>query len=188
MNKNNITNKQRIIILSDLWGKEKSDWITYYTNILENYFEIKFYDCCDLGHLDKSDYSEQKLHAQFVNGGIARAVESILQKEKEIINILGFSIGGHIAWKASLSGLKAQSIFALSSTRLRFETQKPSGIIELFYGENDAYKPDTNWFRKLEIKENIYNHEGHELYKKKEIAEDICRVIINQIKPNSLIV
>ncbi len=184
MNEKNMNNKQRIIILSDLWGEEKPDWITHYSRVLENYFEVKYYNCCDLGNIDKSDYSEEKLHAQFINGGIAKAVESILQKEKEFINVLGFSIGGYIAWKASLSGLKTQSIFALSSTRLRFETQKPSGIIELFYGENDIYKPDTNWFRKLEIKENLYKHEGHELYKKKEIAEDICRLIVKQIKPN----
>ena len=108
-------NRQRIILLSDLWGKEKSDWIAYYTAVLEKYFDVKYYDCCDLGNIDKSDYSEENLHHQFVDGGIARAVESLLQKEKEFIHVLGFSIGGYIAWKACLSGLKTQSLFAISS-------------------------------------------------------------------------
>ncbi len=177
-------NKQRIILLSDLWGKEKSGWITYYTAVLESYFDVKYYDSCDLGNIDKSDYSEEKLHHQFVSEGIERAVESILQEEQEFIHVLGFSIGGCIAWKASLSSLKTQSIFAISSTRLRYETQKPSGKIELFYGEDDAYKPDTNWFQKLGIRENLFPLEGHEMYKKKEIAEGICRLIVKQIRPN----
>ena len=175
MNKHN---KQRIIILSDLWGKEKSGWITYYTSILEDYFDVKYYDSCVLGGIDKSEYSEEKLHHQFVTGGIAKAIKNILKEEKNSIIVLGFSIGGYIAWKASNSGLQMQSLVAISSTRLRYELQKPSGIIELIYGEEDADKPDNSWFEELEIRTNFYNHEGHELYKKIEIAENICEMII----------
>ena len=65
----NKKNKQRIIILSDLWGEEKSDWIVHYISILEKYFEVKYYDSCILGGVDKSDYSEESLHHQFVTGG-----------------------------------------------------------------------------------------------------------------------
>ncbi|MGV8945504.1 MAG: alpha/beta hydrolase [Lutibacter sp.] len=184
MNEKNKNNNQKIILLSDLWGKEKSDWITYYTTVLEKYFNVKYYDSCDLGNIDKSDYLEEKLHNQFVNGGISRAVESILQKEKEPITVIGFSIGGLIAWKACLSGLKVQNLFAISSTRLRYETLKPSGKIELFYGEVDAYKPDSNWFHKMKIKENLYKNEDHEFYRKEEIAKEICSLIMEQIKPN----
>lgn len=177
--------KPKIILLSDLWGKEESRWITYYTTILEKHFDVKYYDSCNLGNIDKRDYIEEKLHNQFVAGGITNAVENMLQKEKEIISVLGFSIGGYIAWKASLAGLKIQNIFAISSTRLRYETQKPSGEIALFYGEDDTYKPDDNWFKKLEINHKFYKSEKHELYKKKEIAEDVCKLIIKQINPNS---
>ncbi|MFA5299635.1 MAG: alpha/beta hydrolase [Lutibacter sp.] len=184
MNEKNKTNKQRIILLSDLWGKEKSEWITYYTTVLDKYFDVKYYDSCDIGSIDKSDYLEENLHNQFVNGGISRAVESILQKEKKPITVIAFSIGGLIAWKACLSGLKAQNLFAISSTRLRYEAIKPSGKIELFYGEDDAYKPDINWFHKMEISENFYKHEGHEFYKKEEIAKAICSLIMEQIKLN----
>ncbi len=177
MNKNN---RQRLIILSDLWGKEKSDWVTYYTSLLEDCFEVKYYDSCVLGNVDKSAYSEEKLHNQFVDGGIAKAVKNMLKEEKENSIVLGFSIGGYIAWKACNSGLKMQRLIAISSTRLRFETQKPLGAIALIYGEDDANKPDNNWFEKLGLKMNFYKNEGHELYKKKEIAEEICKIIIKQ--------
>jgi hypothetical protein len=50
--------KPRLIILSDLWGKEKSEWVKGYIEILESEFDIKFYDCCELGEVDKGDYSE----------------------------------------------------------------------------------------------------------------------------------
>ncbi len=179
--KNN-NEKSRIILLSDLWGIEKSDWITYYRTALERYFEIIYYDSCELGNVDKSDYSEEKLHHQFVHGGIETATKNLLLKANDAKNILGFSVGGSIAWKAVLSGLKAENIFTLSSTRLRYETQKPSAIIELFFGEEDTHKPNTDWFQKMGISEIFYKNEGHELYKKKEIAEDICNRIIRQFK------
>lgn len=172
---------EKLIILSDLWGIEKSDWVNYYSKLLENYFEIKFYDCCDLGDIDKSEYSEKKLHQQFINGGIERAVKTLIQKEKEINNVLGFSVGGTIAWKAGLSGLRIQRLFAISSTLLRYENKKPSGIIELHFGENDRFKPDSDWFHRLEIKESFYINEGHDFYRKKEIAEAVCNNIIKQI-------
>ena len=175
------TTKQRLLILSDLWGKEKSDWITYYTSILENHFELEYYDSCDLGTIDKSDYSEENLHHQYINGGIEKAVVQLVKKEKGLVSVLGFSIGGLIAWKAGLSGLKIQNLYAVSSTRLRYETEKPLGTIELFYGKNDNYKPDRTWFEKLNLKEHFIKNKEHELYKDKEIAESICKLIMEQI-------
>lgn len=124
------------------------------------------------------------MHEQFIAGGIQRAVEYLIQKEKGIINILAFSIGGLIAWKACLAGLKTQYIFTISATRLRHETHKPDGAIELIYGENDTYKPDQEWFQNLEIKEYLYKNETHEFYKKKELAKDICQMIIEKLQPN----
>ena len=103
MSKNLI--KERLILLSDLWGEEKCEWMTYYTSVLEQHFVLQYYDCCELGDIDKSDYSEKNLHHQFINGGMEKAVENLLQKEKESVIVLGFSIGGTIAWKAAISGL-----------------------------------------------------------------------------------
>ena len=176
--------KPKLLLISDLWGTEKSDWITYYTSILENHFDLKYYDSCDLGTVDKSDYSEENLHHQFVNGGIEKAAEQLIKKENGLVSVLGFSVGGLIAWKAGLSGLKIQNLYAISSTRLRYETEKPFAKIELFYGKNDNYKPDSNWFKKLELKEHCFENEEHELYTNKEIAESICRIIVEQSNKN----
>ncbi len=176
----NINKKQRLIILSDLWGKEKSDWIIHYTSLLKNHFDVKYYDSVVLGEIDKSEVVERKLHDQFVNGGIDKAVQNFLQEEKESTIILGFSIGGTIAWKACKSGLKSQRLIAISSTRLRYETQKPSGVIELIYGKKDTYKPDNDWFELLGIRRKFFNQEGHEFYKKEEIAQKICKMMIQQ--------
>jgi hypothetical protein len=49
--------KPKLIMLSDLWGKEKSEWITDYVAVLESKFEIMFYDCCELGGVDKTIYT-----------------------------------------------------------------------------------------------------------------------------------
>ena len=177
----NANKKPRLLLLSDLWGKEKSDWISFYTEILEQHFELKYYDCCELGNIDKSIYSEENLHQQFVNGGIEIAVEKLSQEETATINILGFSIGGLIAWQAGNSGLKIENLIAISSTRLRYETQKPSAMITLYFGKNDKFKPDDNWFDNLDLKENLFPNENHEFYQKKEIAAIICNQIIEQL-------
>ena len=77
----NANKKPRLLLLSDLWGKEQSEWIILYTEILEQHFELKYYDCCELGNVDKTIYSEENLHQQFVNGGIEIAVEKLSQEE-----------------------------------------------------------------------------------------------------------
>lgn len=172
----------KLIILSDLWGRRKSNWLQQYVSILENHFEIVFYDSCELAEIDLSDYSEEKIHQAFTNGGIERAVEALLDKEKGNIDVLGFSIGGLIAWKATLNGLNTRSLTAISSTRLRYEERCPDCTINLFYAENDNYKPAEDWFRKLNLEMNIYKDEGHEFYSNKEIAAEVSYHIINTTK------
>lgn len=176
---------EKLIILSDLWGNLKSDWISNYASILENYFEITFYDCCELANINLSDYSEGKIHQQFINGGIDSAVNTLLKKEKENVYLLGFSVGGLIAWKAILKGLKAQSLTALSSTRLRYEVKRPECPINLIYAENDKYKPAEDWFIKSNLEMNIYKDMDHEFYRDKNVAIEVSKTIINQIKPTS---
>jgi pimeloyl-ACP methyl ester carboxylesterase len=175
---------KRLIVLSDLWGKSKSDWFVQYETILKSEFEVVFYDCCTLGEIDLSDFSEDKIHQQFTNGGIERAVKTLLENEKENIDVLGFSVGGLIAWKAALEGLKVRSLFALSSTRLRYEEKQPKCAINLFYAEKDKYKPSEEWFRKLNLEMNIYKEQEHSFYCNKEIASEVSKKIIEITKPN----
>lgn len=173
------TDKPKLIILSDLWGKEKSAWINSYISLLDPYFLVTYYDCCELGEIDKSEYMEEKLHFQFTHGGIDKAVQNLLSLEKQTNIILGFSIGGTIAWKASNAGLKIKHLFAISSTRLRYETQQPFCEIKLIFGENDANKPNDLWFEKFKLTPQLYLNESHEFFKKNEIAKIICDKIVH---------
>ncbi|TDG35024.1 alpha/beta hydrolase [Pedobacter changchengzhani] len=170
--------KPRLAILSDLWGKEKSDWIKYYLDTLKIYFDISYFDVCDLGCIDKSDYSEKAIHQQFIAGGLTQAIERLTEEDQNFTYILGFSIGGYIGWIAILKGLKAKYLFAISSTRLRYETAKPNAHITLIFGENDTYKPADDWFKQIGLPTKIYQNSTHELYKNEEIANKICEFII----------
>ena len=171
--------KKRLIILSDIWGIKNSNWIAQYTEILKEHFEIQLYDSCELGGVNIEYTTQELIHQQFIQFGIDKAVENLIQKEDSSVSILAFSIGGTIAWKATLKGLKTDHIYALSSTRLRFETQKPNTKIELFFAENDSNKPNKNWFSQLKIDDQLYQNKKHEFYKEKEVAITICQQIIS---------
>ncbi len=171
--------KPKLIILSDLWGKKKSDWIDYYIKELQDCFALQYYDCCELGRLDISTYTEKNLHKQFTNGGIDRAVQNLLTLEKEKIHILAFSIGGVIGWKLAIKNQNILSLHAISSTRLRYETNKPKTKIKLYFGENDEYAPKNKWFDLMNINANIEKGKGHQLYIEPEFALQLSHRIIN---------
>lgn len=116
---------KKLIILSDLWGKGKSEWVSHYVEALQDYFEVTFYDSCELAGIDLSTYTEDKIHPQFVNGGIEKAVNTLLARERREVVVLGFSIGGLIAWKAALRGLKTERLLAISSTPASLRRQAP---------------------------------------------------------------
>jgi len=154
-----------LIILSDLWGARKSGWLVNFQNNLENKYRVKFYDVCSLGEIDLSDFQEEKLHRQFVDFGIQKAVQNILELEKKPKIYLGSSVGGVILWKAGLEGLPIKKLIAISSTRLRKESEKPNCPLELFFGENDVYKPDDSWFTRMKINAHFIQEGDHDIYK-----------------------
>lgn len=170
--------KPRLVILSDLWGSEKSEWVSQYIKNLGRNFDIKFYDCCDLANINKSNYNEIYVHNQFVNGGIEIAVENLLKTEKGKIEILAFSVGGTIAWKAALKGLQVSALIAISSTRLRYEMAVPSCRIRLHFGGEDINKPSLEWFEKYCVSHEIYSKKSHEMYVESDIAKKICDEIL----------
>jgi len=116
-----------------------------------------------------------------IKSGIEIATKRLLELENGKISILAFSIGGVIAWKAGLIGLKIVNFYAVSSTRLRNETKKPKGNIEVFYGSKDKYRPKTDWFKKLNIANQIIKNKDHEMYKENEFASKICKIIIKPV-------
>ncbi len=176
--------KPKLVLLSDLWGNENGEWISYYTSILDYYFDLSFYNCAELAEINIINLQQEKIHQHFVNGGIDKAVKNLLESESEKINILGFSIGSTIAWKAALQGLKVENLFGISATRLRYETEKPLVKVELLFGNDDSFKPDLKWFEDMNIKQHFITNQDHEMYKEKEIAHEICNIIINQIVPS----
>lgn len=179
--------KEKLLILSDLNGLQNAAWISYYTSFLKEKFEIEILDSCVLAEID-SNVSKEKIHKQMISFGIEKAVLNLLKREEKPKHILGFSIGGTIGWKANSSDLNLKSLFAVSATRIRFETQKPKGILKTFFGENDAFKPDLNWFKEMEIDHFEIPEETHEFYKKKEFATQICTLILTTLENESKII
>jgi len=173
--------KKRLIILSDLWGASKNDWIDYYFNSLESNFDITYYDCCELGAVDKTIVVKEELHEQFVNYGITTAVKKLIALEPNEIDVLAFSIGGTIAWKAALRGLKINKMYAISATRLRHELNKPACEINLIYGEYDPFKPSIKWFKKMGVDYSIIKSFGHETYRDSKNVFSFCAEINKKI-------
>ncbi len=171
--------KPRLIILSDLWGELQSNWVDFYQKELKSFYQITFYDCRKLGNLNEQHSTEKTLHQGFINGGIDHAVQKLIELEQDEISILACSIGGAIAWKAILKGLKIKHLYAISATRLRYETERPASLIHLFYGKLDQYKPTEKWFDNFNIKPVIFDEAAHTLYRKPEFIKQICSYIIN---------
>ncbi|MBS7229897.1 alpha/beta hydrolase [Flavobacterium psychroterrae] len=153
----------RLLILSDLFGGTP-DWLKSYTDLLKSKFEIQYYDVLELANIDSDNFIESDIHNQFLNGGIDKAVENLLHLETEEATVLGFSIGGTIAWKASLKGLHIANLFTVSSTRLRYEFEVPNSVIKLYFGEKDPNKPNSKWFLNLNLESEILINQDHQLY------------------------
>lgn len=171
----------KLLILSDLWGNADAQWLSHYKELLSPIFDIVYYDSAELASIDTDMLTEEYLHQQYINGGIDRAVESLINREKEEVSVLGFSIGGTIVWKAGLAGLKIKNLTAVSSTRLRHENMKPNTKINLYYGELDPVIPDINWFARHGLDKKLFEQENHTCYWKQEIAQKIFQEIRSDI-------
>lgn len=121
--------------------------------------------------------TEKELHKQFLNGGINNAVDELLKLENKEVNILAFSIGGTIAWKAALKGLKINTLYAVSSTRLRYEAKRPNCIIKVIFGEKDEFKPESTWFKKFNLEAENVKNGLHEIYKEEDVINYLCERI-----------
>jgi hypothetical protein len=174
--------KPRLLILSDLFGGKNPEWLKIYMNLLQSKFEIQYYDVLELANIDSDNFIESEIHNQFLNGGIDKAVQSLLQLETGKIVVLGFSIGGTIAWKTSLKGLNITHLFAVSSTRLRYETEVPDGIIKLYFGEKDPHKPNPKWFLHLNVDNKILEDNNHQLYLTENNIPLICNDILKSVQ------
>ncbi|GAA4237405.1 hypothetical protein GCM10022291_24120 [Postechiella marina] len=172
--------REKLIILSDLFGKEKSDWISVYYELLSDKYDIHYIDSKDLGEITLNTNNKEDIHNLFIAKSITVAVNNLTTKYREKINILAFSIGGTIAWKAILKGLNVSNFWAVSSTRIRYETKSPKCKTTLFYGENDTHKPDDNCFTKLKITPVFLKNQDHNMYSNPKVINTICNNILKQ--------
>lgn len=174
-----------LIIISDLWGFAQADWIKVYLDRLQPHYIIRLYDTQKLAQLPTYLTTEEALHNRFTKGGgLTKAVFQLLRSEKKYsddsVSVLGFSIGGTIAWQAALQGLNTTELWLVSATRLRYEMQKPNGTLNLFYGADDVYKPQEVWFKKLDLAPPVlFNKNGHEFYRNTLHAQLICSSILD---------
>lgn len=174
--------KPRLIILSDLWGQKKAQWVVHYQEQLQAFFDIKYYDCCQLGAIDTSIYTEKNLHQQFVHGGIEKAGNRLATLKKETVTILAFSIGGAIAWNAILKGLKATHLYAVSATRLRHQTSPLEHNVQLYFGATDPYLPTQKWLDSIPNNYKIIPHQGHMIYRMPKFVATLCNDLQTNIK------
>lgn len=167
--------KKRLLILSDLWGLETASWLRDYQSQLSKKYNCVSYDSRILAEINPILSSESKIHQQFVHGGIEKAVHQLVLKEKsELVDVLAFSVGATIAWKAILQGLDVGLFYGLSGTRLRYEEVQPTGVIKLFYGSADAFRPKEKWFEKMNLESTVLENRGHNFYMEPEIIKQIC--------------
>lgn len=172
---------ERLVVVSDMWGTKKGLWITSYLGYLQQYYDIVFYDSQQLANIDLQVNTDENVHEAFVNGGINTAVANLLRRESKPSHYLAFSTGGTIAWKAALLGLPMKSLYTISSTRLRYETDMPRAKINLTYGEKDPFRPSIEWVRKMECKTEIIENFGHTLYSDEKVIKKVCKELLMSV-------
>lgn len=169
----------RLLILSDMWGLKRCAWIKHYVEMLDPVFSVQVYDSCVLGEVAAADAGEEAIHSAFIHGGIDTAANKLLSLETGKVDILAFSMGGSIAWEAGMKGMDIGRLYAVSSTRLRLQAEKPDCRIQLFYGAEDLSQPDLSWFEKSGLDPPLLERGGHDFYKATSSARRICRTIIS---------
>ena len=166
-----------LLLLTDLWGKSKPIGYSGFVERLSNHFEVTILDSQELAGITRVD-SEKELHQQFVEGGIDRAVQRLLSQNDSPTVLLGLSIGGSIGWKVLLSGFSARKLYAVSATRLRYETETPSCPVQLYYGQNDPYRPSSEWVEAYAPNTEIIPGLGHDMYTRPEVMDRVCSQIL----------
>lgn len=173
--------KPVLIILSDIYGETNAEWMNEYKTRLQESFQIEVYDCKELAGIRSTEVSH--VHNEFLNGGMEQAVKALNSLNLYPTAILGFSIGGTIAWKYAMTRSVA-SLHLVSATRLRNEVEKPLAAISLYYGENEASGPTSDWFDKMNLSPEIVLDAGHECYKEIRTIELVCIELIAAASSN----
>lgn len=172
--------KATLYIFSDIYGYHNAEWITHYVELLKDLFEIHLIDIRKVAHLES--FEDSQLHKAYLDSQKMNLIcEKISNQLISPCRVLGFSLGGTLAWKIALTNPYISSLTLVSATRIRFESIKPKCNISVFFGEKDEHKPCQNWFSKHQIFPLIIEHKSHDFYRDKANCELICSQLIMQI-------
>ena len=169
--------KPRLLIISDMWGLSRCVWMEHYLKLLEPVFHIVLYDSRELANVPPAEDDADPIHSAFVQGGMDIAANKLLELGSGKVDVLGFSMGGTIAWKAGMKGLDMGRLYAVSSTRLRLQTAKPACKIQLFYGADDPSRPPASWFGQLGLGSPLIFTGKHDFYTGTPSATRICGAV-----------
>lgn len=167
--------KPTLIILSDLWGARKSFPFLIFSHLIQERYNIRYYDSAALAEIPPDVQTQNELHQAFVNGGIEKAVANLCRQEPDIQHFLGLSVGGVIAWRYALLQPCVQKLITVSATRLRYETEKPASAIQLYYGAHDPFQPKAEWYKRLKLSASVVADADHELYRDVEWLNECIR-------------
>lgn len=172
--------KPNCIVLSDLWGKRKAFPIKSHQQVLESHFRVHYYDSTALAEIPTHINTQDELHQAFIQGGLTKAVENLAQQKIDASYIIGYSVGGVIAWRYALQQTNVISLLAISATRLRYEKRKPACNIHLFYGTQDNYQPAPEWYQLLALSPNTITGHGHDIYRADSLTYRLLNPLIKQ--------
>ncbi len=164
---------ERLVIVSDMWGAKKGLWITSYLGYLQQYFDMTYYDCQQLGDLDVLVQTTENVEQAFLNGGVDTAVNQLLLRERKTANYLAFGTGATIVWKAAVKGLSVSSIYAISPEAIGNEEMKPAVPVTLVYGSLDRNRPGADWCAGQNLYPEIIEHFGNTLYTDEKIIKKV---------------
>ncbi|MEQ5792522.1 hypothetical protein J4E06_15765 [Muricauda sp. NFXS6] len=171
---------ERLIVISDKWGAKKGLWIASYFGYLQQYYDIVFYDCQQLGNVDVSIFSEENIDKAFREEGIERAVANLLKKESKPAHYLAFGTGATIAYKALLKGLPTKSVTAISPVGIDTENQMAPADVQLIYGECDTSKPGIKWAKSVGADLRVVPNFGHTLYSDEKIISEVSLELLEK--------
>ncbi|UWX55557.1 hypothetical protein NYZ99_03435 [Maribacter litopenaei] len=78
-------------------------------------------------------------------------------------------------------GLPVKSLLSISSTRIRFQDEKPLVPFQLIYGERDANRPDDIWANKIDVEMDVIPNYGHTLYTDEKIIRKVCLALLKEV-------
>lgn len=163
-------------MLSDIHGFSNCEWIDDYCTELSPKFEIVLLDSLVLADIDYIYLTPDEVHEKMLKGGIQTAVNKLSNIIATEQNVIGFSIGGTILWKALLGKTASTKLVCVSSNRLRFEVATPHCPVLTIFGNQDRLRPDANWYNEKNLQRKTLQGD-HDFYKTKTgIAETLVEL------------